>query len=268
MSLDGPLVIVGGGTIGTGLAKVALLAGLDVRLVVRRPAAAEALTTSLRVWGAERNVEVDRAAVECGLDDVAAQAGAVVEAVAEDAAAKASVLAAAESAMRSEALLATTTSSLPLAALAASLQAPERLCAFHVFNPVPRMPLVELAFLPGASAALRTSACSLAAVLGKEPVEVPAEPGFVVNRVLFPLLFEAAALQGGSGLAAVDVDTCLRLGAGHPMGPLALLDLIGLDVAVAIGETLGLPVPEAIARRVADGDLGRKTARGFYDYDD
>jgi 3-hydroxyacyl-CoA dehydrogenase len=267
MTFDGPLVVVGGGTIGVGLAKTAFAAGIDVHLVVRRPGAAEQLGFALRQWGADREVVVGANAVGCDLDHAACVAGAVVEAIAEDAVAKAAVLRAAEVAMRPDALLATTTSSLPLASLAATLEAPERLCAFHVFNPVPRMPLVELAFLPGASEILRATAHTLAAALGKDAVEVPAEPGFVVNRVLFPLLFEAAALQARSGLAPADVDTCLRLGAGHPMGPLALLDLIGLDVAVAIGDTLGLAVPDAIGRRVAQGDLGRKTARGFYDYD-
>ena len=95
-------------------------------------------------------------------------------------------------------------------------------------------------------------------------MEVPDVPGFVVNRLLFPYLFSAVRLLEETGMDPADVDTCMRLGAGHPMGPLALLDLIGLDVAIAIGETIGEPIPPRIEQLVADGALGRKSRRGFH----
>jgi 3-hydroxybutyryl-CoA dehydrogenase len=100
----------------------------------------------------------------------------------------------------------------------------------------------------------------------KIPVEVPDVPGFVVNRLLFPYLFSAVRLLEETGMAATGVDTCMRLGAGHPMGPLALLDLVGLDVAAAIGRTLGEPVPARIDQLIAEGALGRKSGRGFHSY--
>ncbi len=100
--------------------------------------------------------------------------------------------------------------------------------------------------------------------LGKTPVEVPDIPGFVVNRLLFPYLFGVVRLLEQSGLSAEAIDTCMTLGTGHPMGPLALLDVVGLDVAVAIGESIGAEIPEPLREPVADGALGRKSGRGLY----
>ena len=108
-----------------------------------------------------------------------------------------------------------------------------------MFNPVPRMELIELAFPPQAAADTRARARALCAALGKTPVEVPDTPGFVVNRLLFPFLFDAVRLLDETGLEPQAVDDCMRLGAGHPMGPLALLDYVGLDVAAAIGRSIG-----------------------------
>jgi 3-hydroxyacyl-CoA dehydrogenase len=135
-----------------------------------------------------------------------------------------------------------------------------------VFNPVPKMDLVELAFPDEATDEVRARARAMCAALGKTAVEVPDTPGFVVNRLLFPFLFEAVRLMERTGLDAESVDTCMRLGAGHPMGPLALLDLVGLDVAVAIGETIGEEIPARVRALVAEGALGRKAGRGFHVY--
>jgi 3-hydroxybutyryl-CoA dehydrogenase len=128
------------------------------------------------------------------------------------------------------------------------------------------MELVEVSVLPGAPAHIAARAFAVADALGKQPIAVPPDPGFVVNRVLFPLLFEAARLHERTRLEPSALDACVTLGAGHPMGPLALLDLIGLDVASAIGVALELPVPEVIADHVAAGALGRKSGAGFYTY--
>jgi 3-hydroxybutyryl-CoA dehydrogenase len=129
------------------------------------------------------------------------------------------------------------------------------------------MDLIELVLPQAASQETRRRARELCEALGKTAVEVPDTPGFVVNRLLFPFLFEAVRLMESTGLEAQAVDTCMQLGAGHPMGPLALLDLVGLDVSASIGRTIGAEVPPVIDRMIADGALGRKARRGFYDYD-
>jgi 3-hydroxybutyryl-CoA dehydrogenase len=198
--------------------------------------------------------------------DVLRDATFVVEAVVEDAGAKADVWRRLAAHVADDAVLATTTSSLPVGALAAASGRPERFVGLHVFNPVPKMDLVELAFPPEATPQTRERARALCAALGKTAVEVPDTPGFVVNRLLFPYLFEAVELMERTGLAPEAVDTCMTLGAGHPMGPLALLDLVGLDVSAAIGATIGAPVPARIRALIADGALGRKAGRGFYEY--
>ena len=126
------------------------------------------------------------------------------------------------------------------------------------------MKLVELAFPDAADEDTRTRARALCEHLGKTAVEVPDVPGFVVNRLLFPYLFSAVRLIEETGMDPEDVDTCMKLGAGHPMGPLALLDLVGLDVSMAIGEEIGAEIPETVERLVAEGALGRKSGRGFY----
>jgi 3-hydroxybutyryl-CoA dehydrogenase len=192
---------------------------------------------------------------------------AVVEAVVEDVAAKAELWGALAEVVAGDALLGSTTSSLSVAELARASGAPERFVGLHVFNPVPKMKLVELAFPPEAGEDTRRRSVAMCEALGKTPVTVPDIPGFVVNRLLFPYLFSAVALQEETGLPAESIDTCMQLGAGHPMGPLALLDFVGLDVAQAIGEAIGAPVPASLTALVADGALGRKSGRGFYAYD-
>jgi 3-hydroxyacyl-CoA dehydrogenase len=128
------------------------------------------------------------------------------------------------------------------------------------------MKLVELAYPPQATEDVRRRARDLCAHLGKVPVEVPDLPGFVVNRLLFPYLFSAVEFQQETGMDPKDVDTAMTLGAGHPMGPLALLDFIGLDVAQAIGDEIGAPVPDRIRSLVEEGALGKKAGRGLYEY--
>jgi 3-hydroxybutyryl-CoA dehydrogenase len=166
-----------------------------------------------------------------------------------------------------DAIVATTTSSLSIAELAQASGHPDRFVGFHPFNPVPRMRLIELAFPVEASARTRERARRLCEALEKTAVEVPDTPGFVVNRLLFPYLFEAVELMARSGMAAEDIDRCMSLGAGMPMGPLALLDYVGLDIAQAIGESIDVAVPEQLAALAAEGAVGRKSGRGFYTYD-
>ena len=143
---------------------------------------------------------------------------------------------------------------------------PERFAGLHVFNPVPRMELVEVVFPPPASAGTRARTLALCETLGKTAVEVPDTPGFVVNRLLFPYLFDAVTFMSAHQLEPQQVDVCMTLGAGLPMGPLALLDFVGLDVAKAIGDSIGLDTPAGIQERIAEGALGKKVGRGFYMY--
>ena len=196
-----------------------------------------------------------------------ADASFVVEAIVEDPDAKAALMGELGRRLGDDAILATTTSSLSISELAEASGRPDRFVGLHVFNPVPKMDLVELAFPPLASEATRERTRALCEALGKTAVEVPDTPGFVVNRLLFPYLFEAVRLMERTALEPEAIDTCMQLGAGHPLGPLALLDLVGLDVAAAIGRTIGAEIPERVEQLIADGALGRKAGRGFYTYD-
>ncbi len=255
------LGVVGGGAIACGLAAVAAPTG-DVALCVRSDASARRASERLARLG--DNGAAVRVSTEL---DVLDASTFVVEAIVEDSGAKARQLAELGERLAPEAILATTTSSLSVGELARASGRPDRFLGLHVFNPVTKMKLVELAFLPVASQDTHRRARALCAALGKTAVEVPDVPGFVVNRLLFPYLFSAVRLLEETGMEPEDVDTCMELGAGHPMGPLALLDLVGLDVAVAIGETLGEPVPARVRALAGEGALGRKAGRGFHLYD-
>jgi 3-hydroxybutyryl-CoA dehydrogenase len=249
-----PLGIAGSGAIACGLARAA--SGLyDVLLWARTDGSAER---------ACERVE-DAARVVTDLEELAA-CPVVVEAIAEDVAAKRALYERLEEVLAEDALIATTTSSLSVGTLAAASGRPERFAAVHVFNPVEKMKLVELAFPEQASADTRRRFRALCESLGKTPVEVPDVAGFVVNRLLFPYLFDAVRLQERDGLDPDTVDTCMMLGVGHPMGPLALLDYVGLDVAAAIGESIGVEVPDRVRELIAEGRLGRKAGAGFYEY--
>jgi 3-hydroxyacyl-CoA dehydrogenase len=249
-----PLGIAGSGAIACGLARAA--SGLyDVLLWARTDGSAER---------ACERVE-DAARVVTDLEELAG-CPVVVEAIAEDVAAKRALYERLEEVLAEDALIATTTSSLSVGTLAAASGRPERFAAVHVFNPVEKMKLVELAFPEQASADTRRRFRALCESLGKTPVEVPDVAGFVVNRLLFPYLFDAVRLQERDGLDPDTVDTCMMLGVGHPMGPLALLDYVGLDVAAAIGESIGAEVPDRVRELIAEGRLGRKAGAGFYEY--
>ncbi|HEX6651287.1 MAG TPA: 3-hydroxyacyl-CoA dehydrogenase family protein [Thermoleophilaceae bacterium] len=190
----------------------------------------------------------------------------VVEAISEDAGTKRELYALLADVLDEDAVLATTTSSLSVAELAEASGRPDRFGALHVFNPVDRMKLVELSFPDGATDATRDRLKTLCDELGKTAVEVPDAPGFVVNKLLFPYLFDAVRLLERDGLQPEAIDTCMKLGAGHPMGPLALLDYVGLDVSAAIGESIGADVPKRVHELIEQGRLGKKAGAGFYDY--
>jgi 3-hydroxybutyryl-CoA dehydrogenase len=197
----------------------------------------------------------------------------VIEAVVEEVDPKLAILRDIERVVSAECLIATNTSSLPLDVLATVLKNPERFGGMHFFNPPTRMRLVEVVRAPATSDATDERFYELSVLLGKIPVRVANGPGFVVNRVLMPLLNEAVRTLEDEAAPAADIDEAIRLGLNHPMGPLALADLIGLDVVVSIMEDLHARLgDEAYAPRpmlrelVASGKLGRKTGSGFFDY--
>jgi len=248
------LGIVGTGAIAAGLARVAADHG-EVVVWARSP---ESHSRAVEAVGDEPDVTTDLEALgNCTF---------VIEAVVEDRDVKSELLARLGRIVDHDAILGSTTSSLSVAELAQASGRPDRFAAVHVFNPVERMELVELAFPQGATGDTRNRVRAWVEDIGKTPVEVPDAPGFVVNRLLFPYLFSAVELAERHNLEPATVDDCIRLGAGHPMGPLALLDFVGLDVAAAIGEELGVEVPARVRELIAAGTLGRKTGRGFYTY--
>ena len=251
-SLSERLGIAGTGAIAGGLARLAAPLG-DVVVWARSP------DSAARARESGANVTTDlEALAECSF---------VVEAVIEDVGVKGELLGRLGALAGDDTVLASTTSSLSVGELAEASRRPDRFAAIHVFNPVEKMGLVELAFPAAASEATHRRTRELCEGLGKTPVEVPDVPGFVVNRLLFPYLFSAVRLMDAHGLEPGAVDECMKLGAGHPMGPLALLDFVGLDVAAAIGESIGEEVPQRIRELVAAGALGKKSGAGFYKYD-
>jgi 3-hydroxybutyryl-CoA dehydrogenase len=264
--MDERLAIVGSGAIACGLAATAAHHG-PVTLLARSQSSAERARQQVERTLAKLGAEVDPEHVQVVTDPTAlAQATFVVEAVVEVYEVKEGLHAELRGVIDAQAVLASTTSSLSIERLATASGIAERFVGLHVFNPVTRMRLVELVFPDAATAETRARTVALCEMFEKTPVVVPDVPGFVVNRLLFPYLFSAVRLVEETGMAPEDVDTCMRLGAGHPMGPLALLDLVGLDVAHAIGRTLGEAVPARVEQLIAEGALGRKSGRGFLAY--
>jgi 3-hydroxyacyl-CoA dehydrogenase/enoyl-CoA hydratase/carnithine racemase len=256
--------VIGGGTMGAGIALALARAGVAVQVVEADATAASAAAARLAAAG-------DGPGPAVTADwSTAAAADLVVVAVVESLAVKLDVFRRLDGLVGPDAVLASNTSSLGIAALAAATRHPERVIGLHFFNPVARMPLVEVVRAESSAAAAVATGVAVATRAGKTPVVVGDAPGFVVNRVLFPYLREAtAALDEGLPVAAIDA--AMRRW-GMPMGPLALLDEIGLDTSLFIFEALSgglgdrMTPPPAVARAVARGWLGRKSGRGFYDH--
>jgi 3-hydroxybutyryl-CoA dehydrogenase len=263
--------IAGSGTIACGVAAVASVLG-EVRLWARSDQSA---------WRAEERAEAECAKVDgagprrirvtTNVVDLA-DCDVIVESVKEDLDVKVELLKTLGDI--GDADLATTTSSLSIRELAERSGHADRVFGLHVFNPVQRMELIELCLPDELRAGVGDRARAWCAALEKTPVQVPDQPGFVVNRLLFPYLFDAVRLLERTGMPAPDVDACMQLGASHPMGPLRLLDFIGLDVAAAIGQSLfddtaedRYRAPGLIEELIGDGKLGRKSGAGFYAYD-
>jgi 3-hydroxybutyryl-CoA dehydrogenase len=264
--------VAGSGTIACALAASASVLG-DVHLLARSDAAA---------WRAEERAQAECSKIEGAAADRIrvttrpgdlAECDFVVEAVVEQIETKARLLGeVGEASPRAD--LASTTSSLSVAELATRSGHPHRLFGLHVFNPVQRMDLIELCLPEGLREGAGDRARAWCRALGKTAIEVPDQPGFVVNRLLFPYLFDAVRLAERTGMPSAEVDSCMELGAAHPMGPLRLLDFIGLDVAAAIGESLFADTgeeryraPGLIEELIGAGKVGRKGGEGFYAYD-
>ena len=267
------VVVVGAGQMGAGIAQVVAASGRRVSLHDPFPGAVDkglaAIRKSLGRLGAD--VEGTLARIEPADDLVPAEL--LIEAITEDAAAKEELFRRADGVLPDEAILASNTSSIPITSLAAVTARPERVIGMHFFNPVPVLKLVEVIRAVQTSDETAAAIIELSRELGKEPAEVNDFPGFVSNRILMPFINEAAyaLLEGVAEPEAID--TIAKLGFAHPMGPLALADLIGLDTCVAIMEVLhrGLGDPKyapcpLLRQYVQAGRLGRKSGRGFYVY--
>jgi 3-hydroxybutyryl-CoA dehydrogenase len=285
--MSGPRVaVVGAGTMGHGIAYAALLAGMPVTLSDSRDEAlnaALARITELLARGVERG-KLDPAASAAAAQRVrtardlahaVADATVVIEAVSEDLALKQRVFAELDRAAPADALLATNTSSLSVATIAAGVRARGRVVGLHFFNPVHAMRLVEVVTHPDATAAAVDRAVAFARALGKEPIVVRDSPGFASSRLGLVLGLEAMRMLEQGVATAEDIDKAMELGYNHPMGPLKLSDLVGLDVRLAIADYLFRTLeerqfepPRILRDKVARGELGKKTGKGFYTWSD
>ncbi|MEU8069198.1 3-hydroxyacyl-CoA dehydrogenase family protein [Micromonospora sp. NPDC048169] len=281
--MSGRFVVVGAGTMGLGIAYVAAGAGYAVELVEVDPArGAEALRRLGELWDrgvlrgklTEEAATANRARVtlRAGLAEVAEGADVIVEAVPERLDLKRAVLREAES--RRPALLGSNTSSIPITDLAAGLERPAGFLGLHFFNPVWAMALLEVVVGPATAPATTEAAVALAARLGKDPVVVRDMPGFATSRLGVTLGLEAIRMVADEVASPADIDKAMVLGYRHPIGPLELTDLVGLDVRLDIARTLQAAYgdrfapPPLLVEMVAAGKLGKKSGQGFYTWKD
>jgi 3-hydroxybutyryl-CoA dehydrogenase len=275
------IVVVGAGTMGAGIAQVCAASDLAAVLVDVDAAALERglsrAAAGLDAAVARGKLTAEQAAAARGrlagagsIGDAAAGADVVIEAVPEELAIKRRIFGAIAAAAPETALLASNTSSLSIGAIASSTPCPERVVGMHFFNPVPAMKLVEIVRHPAAAPPFVERARELATRMGKEPIVVADSPGFASSRLGVLLGLEAARMLESGVASAADIDKAMRLGYGHPMGPLELGDLVGLDVRLAIAEHLERELgpqfapPEMLRALVRAGKLGKKSGEGFY----
>ncbi|MFK3775488.1 3-hydroxybutyryl-CoA dehydrogenase [Pseudomonas sp. NPDC089406] len=277
------IAVIGAGTMGNGIAQVCALAGYQVLLVDVSEAALERGVATL---GKNLERQVSKGTIEAGKADAAkarirtstdysqlAAAQLVIEAASENLQLKQRILQQVADNIGEQCLIATNTSSLSVTELAASIAHPERFIGVHFFNPVPMMALVEIIRGLQTSDATYAQALLVTEKLGKTPITAGNRPGFVVNRILVPMINEAIFVRQEGLASAEDIDTGMRLGCNQPIGPLALADLIGLDTLLAImdafhegfNDSKYRPAP-LLKEMVAAGYLGRKSGRGFFTY--
>ena len=277
------VAIVGAGFMGTGIAETAAVAGIPV--IVRDVddaalgRARERIDASLA--RAVRGGKLDAsqaAAVREQIDlttrlESVGEADLVIEAVPEDEQLKLAVMGAIDEVVSDDAIVASNTSSIPIAELAQAIRTPQRVLGLHFFSPVPVMPLVEVVVALDTSETTVDRAKQFVEKLGKRPIETKDRSGFIVNMLLVPYLMAAVRMYEEGFASREDIDNGMKLGCGHPMGPLTLCDFIGLDVLYAVCDSLyeefkrdEYAPPPLMKRMVASGRLGRKSGRGFYDY--
>jgi 3-hydroxybutyryl-CoA dehydrogenase len=277
------IAVIGAGTMGSGIAQVFAQSGFTVRLVdVAQPMldrARASIEKSLakfvekgKLTGADRDATLKRLTTMTEVDQLN-DVDYVVEAIVEDAAAKAALFVSLDAIVKTGAIFASNTSSISITRLGAATKRPENVLGMHFMNPVPLMALVEMIRGQATSDDAMRTACGLCVALGKTPIEAADYPGFIANRILMPMINEAIfAVMEGVGTPEA-IDAVMKLGMSHPMGPLALADFIGLDICLAILNVLhdGLGDPKyrpcpLLRRMVAAGHLGCKSGKGFYSY--
>jgi 3-hydroxybutyryl-CoA dehydrogenase len=275
--------ILGSGIMGAGLAEVASRAGYDVVVRSRQKSNADAMVATLEKGLAksvergkcteeEREQILSRIKATSDLDSLA-MCDLVIESVVEDVDIKKALFEELDQIVQPQAILATNTSTLPVIEMAMVTKRPEQVCGIHFFNPAPMMKLVEVVRPLTASDETITTAMAFATSCDKDAVEVKDRAGFIVNALLFPYLNNAVKMAESATASIADIDTAMKGGCNFPMGPFALLDLVGLDTSVAILDALydefrdpNYAAAPALRRMVAAGHLGRKTKKGFYDY--
>jgi 3-hydroxybutyryl-CoA dehydrogenase len=275
--------ILGSGIMGSGIAEVAAKAGVQVVLRSRKQSTADAMVASLekslakqvergKLEQADADAVRGRVSATDSLADLA-ECDLVIESVVEDLEVKRALFTELDGIVKPDAILATNTSTLPVVEMAVVTNRPDKVCGIHFFNPAPAMSLVEIIAPLTASEATITAARGFAETCGKNPVEVKDRAGFIVNALLFPYLNNAVRMLENGTASAEDIDTAMKGGCNFPMGPLALLDLVGLDTSLAILDALyeefrdpNYAAVPALRRMVSAGQLGRKSGRGFYDY--
>ncbi|MEJ5255345.1 MAG: 3-hydroxybutyryl-CoA dehydrogenase [Acidimicrobiales bacterium] len=275
--------IVGSGIMGSGIAEVAAKAGFEVVLRSRQQHTADAMIASLekslakqvdkgKLEAAERDATLARVRATASLNDLA-DCDLVIESIVEDLATKKDLFVELNHIVKDEAILATNTSTLPVVDLAMETHRPSQVCGIHFFNPAPMMSLVEIVRPLTASDETIERAREFATACGKTPVEVKDRAGFIVNALLFPYLNNAVRMLENGTASRDDIDAAMKGGCNFPMGPLALLDLVGLDTSLAILDALyeefrdpNYAAQPLLRRMVSAGHLGRKSGKGFYDY--
>lgn len=278
------LVVIGAGTMGHGIAQVAALSGLKVTLVDQdrvalergRKKIDELLAGALqrgKLTEADRDRAVAHLATSSDALAAARDCDLVIEAIVEKLEVKQALFRALEEVVPAHAILASNTSSLPLTKIAAPLARPERLIGMHFFNPVFLMKLVEIVVHPRTSAEAKAAVLDVTRRMGKTPIVVHDSPGFASSRLGVILGLEAMRMVEQGVASPADIDTAMELGYNHPMGPLKLTDLVGLDVRLAIADTLEKEIggdqyraPQLLRDMVARGELGKKSGKGFYDW--
>ena len=275
--------VLGTGTMGAGIIQVLAQNGYEVVLRARRQTSVDGgiakVTKAFDKMVAKEKMTAEQkdeimSRIKGSTDiSIVKDADLIIEAATEDMEAKKALFAELNELVGPDCILATNTSSLSITEIAAASGRPDKVIGMHFFNPVPMMKLVEIIKGLATSEETKDTIVELTKSIGKTPVEVEEAPGFVVNRILVPMINEAAFVYSEGLASAEDIDTAMKLGANHPMGPLALGDLVGLDIALAVMETFYREFADSkyrpapiLKKMVRAGHLGMKTGKGFYDY--